>query len=196
MFPAVPLTEVSLYYFNILFNAAVSTGTTLRHRQVKKVMQSSSQIWKCEEKGQKWKRSGRDTDWVRNGVLKAHNTATQVLQLVICICNSVGEMWGMQRGPHKSRRTGEVLKNALAFGFTFILQKVNQYLLTPVHSCHMAFGYEVTRAWTWLSWTENSSIHRDFSTECLKHGITSHQEKMGLNLVLYCTTVESVDRNH
>lgn len=170
-------------------------------------MQSASQIWKCEEKGQKWKRSVRDTDWVRNGVLMAHNTATQVLQLLICICNSetVGEMWdaewscemwGMQWGSHKSRRTGEVLKNALAFGFTFILQKVNQYLLTPMHLCHMAFGYEVTRAWTCLSWTENSSIQRDFSTECLKHGITLHQEKMGLNLVFYCTTVESVGRNY
>lgn len=45
---------------------------------------------------------------------------------------------------------GEVLKNAQTFDFTFILQKVNQYLFTPVHSCHMAFCYKVTRAWTCL----------------------------------------------
>lgn len=38
MFLAVPLTEVSVCYFNILFNAAVSTGTTVRQRKVKKMM--------------------------------------------------------------------------------------------------------------------------------------------------------------
>lgn len=42
--------------------------------------------------------------------------------------------------------TGEVLKNAQAFDFTFILQKVNQYLLTPMHLYRMAFCYGVTRA--------------------------------------------------
>lgn len=36
MFLAVPLTEVSVCYFNILFNAAVSTG--VRQRKVKKMM--------------------------------------------------------------------------------------------------------------------------------------------------------------
>lgn len=66
------------------------------------------------------------------------------------------------QGHTNQAECGEVLKNAQAFDFTFILQKVNQYLFTPVHLCHMAFCYKVTRARTCLFWTENSLIQRDF----------------------------------
>lgn len=136
------------------------------------------------------------------GVLTAQTA--QVLQLVIWICNSemIREAWkvwdlGCAAWATQIRQsTGEVLKNAQAFDFTFILQNVNQYLFTPVHLYHMAFCYKATRAWTCLFWTENSLIQRDFfPAERLKHCITLCHRVMEPNPVFYCTTWESAARN-
>lgn len=99
---------------------------------------------------------------MNKGALVAHNTdhtsfATQNMNLqfeddqegVGCVVEGLRH-GACSQGHTNQAGYGEVLKNAPTFDFTFILQKVNQYLFTPVHLCHMAFCYKVTRARTCL----------------------------------------------
>lgn len=95
---------------------------------------------------------------MNKGAPAAHNTGHTSLATHTMNLQFRGDQRGMGRvveglrlgacrkGHTNRASTGEVLKNAQAFDFTFILQKVNQYLFTPVHSYHMAFCYKVTRA--------------------------------------------------
>lgn len=178
-------------------------GEHSKAREVKKsALWSSSQIWKCEEWGQEGRIWVRNINQMSKGALAAHNTgcfAAHNMNLQFRDGSNVGctvEGMGLGACTQIRERTGEVLKNAQAFDFTFILQKVNQYLLTPMHLYRMAFCYGVTRAWICLFWTENSLIQRDFSTWHLKHCFTSCHKVTGLNPVFYCTTLEPEDRNY